>query len=135
MIVQHKRNCRADYQRKDTIMTNIGSDETKKIPAGRWAEWCGTFTNGNRGRLIKIELVSDELGAEPLADGAALIAVDFDPAGKGKNFVISTGDETAPSTHVIARPVALWQAQGENGLVVSLEIEAEGGSRTIITLN
>jgi hypothetical protein len=38
MIVQHKRNCRADYQRKDTIMTNIGSDETKKIPAEHWKE-------------------------------------------------------------------------------------------------
>jgi hypothetical protein len=36
---------------------------------------------------------------------------------------------------VITKPVALWQAQDENGMVVSLDIEAEGGSRTVITLN
>ena len=69
-------------------------------------------------------------GATPLP-----MATDYDPAGKGNNFVISYGDEAAPSSHVIAKPVALWQAQDENGLVVSLEIEDAGGSRTIVTLN
>jgi len=116
-------------------MTNIASDETKKIPADRWAEWSTTFTNGNRGRLIKIEIVGDEVGAEALADGTTLVALDYDPAGKGNNFVISYGDEVAPSSHMIAKPVGLWQAQDENGLVVSLEVETEDGSRTIVTLN
>jgi len=116
-------------------MSNITPDETKKIPAGRWKAWCETFTNGNGGRLVNIEIVSDELGAEPLADGAALVAIDYDPVGKGNNFVISYGDKTVPSSHVIAKPVALWQAQDENGLVVSLDIEAEDGIRTIVTLN
>ena len=115
-------------------MANIAPDETKRIPSERWEAWCGTFTNGNHGRLIRIEIVSDELGAEPLADGAALVAVDYDPAGKGNNFVISYGDEAAPSRHVVAGPVALWQAQDENGLVVSLEIEDERGGHTIVTL-
>lgn len=115
-------------------MANIASDETKRIPSERWEAWCGTFTNGNRGRLIRIEVVSDELGAEPLADGAALVAIDYDPAGKGKDFLISYGDAQAPSRHVIDGPVALWQAQDENGLVVSLEIEDQGGGRAIITL-
>jgi len=109
--------------------------DAKKIPAERWAKWADTFTNGNRGRLLKIEMVSDELGAESLADGAALVAIDYDPAGKSNSFLISYGDETAPSSHVVAGPVALWQAQDENGLVVSLEIEAEDGSRTVVTLN
>jgi hypothetical protein len=116
-------------------MANIASDETKRIPSERWEAWCDTFTNGNRGRLICIEIVGDELGAELLVDGSALLAIDYDPAGKGKDFVISYGDEAAPSSHVITDPVALWQAQDENGLVVSLEIEDEGGSRTIVTLN
>ena len=116
-------------------MADIASDETKRIPSERWEEWCDTFSNGNRGRLIRIEVVSDELGAEPLADGAVLVALDYDPAGKGNNFVISYGNEEAPSSHVIAGPVALWQAQDENGLVVSLEIEDEGGGRTIVTIN
>ena len=108
---------------------------SKEIAAERWEAWCDTFTNGNRGRLVGIEMVSDELGAEPLAEGAPLVAIDYDPAGKGNNFVISYGDEAAPSSHVVADPVALWQAQDENGLVVSLEIEDERGGRTIVTLS
>ena len=117
------------------MMTNIASDETKIIPTERWAEWSVTFTDGNRGRLLKIELVGDEVGAEPLVDGAALVALDYDPADKGNNFVISYGVETAPSSHVVAGPTAVWQAQDESGLVVSLDIEVEGGNRTVITLS
>ena len=113
----------------------MATTETKKIPAERWAEWGDTFTNGNRGRQIRIEIINDELGAEPLADGAALVALDYDPAGKGNRFATSYGDEAAPSSHVMAKPMALWQRQDENGLVVSLEIEAKDGSRTVVTLN
>ena len=116
-------------------MSNISSDETKKILTEQWEEWCSTFTNSNRGRLVRIELISDALGVQSMVDGAALVALDYDPAGKGKNFVISYGDEAAPSSHIIAGSVALWQAQDENGVVVSLEIEAEDGSRTIITVS
>jgi hypothetical protein len=116
-------------------MGNISSAETKKIPTERWKEWCDTFTNANRRRQLRIEIVSDELGAEPLVDGAALVALDYDPAGKGNNFVISYGDEAAPSSHVIAKPATLWQGKDENGLVLSLEIEAEDGSRTVITVS
>ena len=53
-------------------MANIASDETKRIPSERWEAWCDTFTNGNRGRLIRLELISDELGVEPMVEGAAL---------------------------------------------------------------
>jgi hypothetical protein len=115
-------------------MSDHTPSTTRDIPADRWEAWCDTFTNGNRGRLIRIEIVGDELGAEPLVDGAVLVALDYDPAGKGNNFVISYGDEAAPSSHVVADPVALWQAQDENGLVVSLEIEDQRGGRTIVTL-
>jgi hypothetical protein len=115
-------------------MGKIASDETKEIPQERWAEWCDLFTNGNRGRLIGIEIVDDESGAQPLADGVALVAIDYDPEGKGNDMVISYGDEEAPSRHTVAGPVALWQAQDRNGVVVSLEVENEHGGRTIVTL-
>jgi hypothetical protein len=115
-------------------MGKIASDETKAIPVERWGEWCDLFTNGNRGRLIGIEIVDAELGAQPLADGVALVAIDYDPEGKGNDFAISYGDEQAPSVHTVAGPVALWQAQDQNGVVVSLEIEDERGGRTIVRL-
>ncbi|MFN2185330.1 MAG: DUF5335 family protein [Anaerolineae bacterium] len=115
-------------------MRTIASDETKEIPAERWEEWCDLFTNGNRGRLIGIETVDAESGAQPLTNGVALVAVDYDPEGEGNDFVLSYGDEQAPSRHTVAGPVALWQAQDQNGVVVSLEIEDERGGRTIVKL-
>jgi myo-inositol-hexaphosphate 3-phosphohydrolase len=115
-------------------MGKIASDETKEIPVERWEEWCDLFTNGNRGRLVGIEIVDDELGAQPLADDVELVAIDYDPAGKGNDFVLSYGDEGAPSRHIVAGPVALWQAQDRNGVVVSVEIQDVRGGRTIVTL-
>jgi hypothetical protein len=115
-------------------MGRITSDETKAIPVERWGEWCDLFTNGNRGRLIGIEIVDSEMGAQTLADSVTLVAIDHDPAGKGNDFVISYGDEGAPTRHTVPGPVALWQAQDQNGVVVSLEIEDERGGRTIVML-
>ena len=106
-----------------------------QIEQAEWQDFFVTFTNGNRGRLVRIELISDALGVQSMVDGAALVALDYDPVGKANNLVFSYGDEAAPSSHVIAGPVALWQAQDENGLVVSLEIESEDGSRKIVTFS
>jgi hypothetical protein len=106
---------------------------TKEIPAEDWGAWCDTFTNGNRGRLIRIEIVGGELGAEPLVDDARLVAIDYDPVHKGDDFVVSYGEEDAPTSHVIRAPARLWQAQDADGLVVALEIEDENGRRTILS--
>ena len=106
---------------------------TKEIPAEGWEAWCDTFTNGNRGRSLSIDLVDDELGDERLAEGLPLVAIDYDPADKGDDFVVSYGQEAAPTSHVIQAPAGLWQAQDANGLVVSLEIEDKSGRRTILS--
>ena len=47
-------------------MSAVAPDEMKNIPADQWEEWCDTFTNGNRGRLIQIELDDDDPDGELL---------------------------------------------------------------------
>ena len=106
---------------------------TKEIPAEGWEAWCDTFTNGNRGRSFNIDLVDDVIGETRLAKGASLVAIDYDPADKGNDFVVTFGDELAPTSHIIRAPVRLWQAQDADGLVVALEIEDESGRRTILS--
>jgi len=115
-------------------MARIATDETKKIARERWKDWCDTFTNGNAGRPISIEIVDNEEGAETLAEDVAFVAIDFDPAGKGDDFVISYGAEATPTRHIVEAPVVLWQGQDVNGRVVALEIEDEEGGHTIVTL-
>jgi len=114
-------------------VSKIASDETKQIPLERWDEWCIAFTDGNRGRMVGIELSNVEFGAQPLTEEIALVAINYDPPDKGNNFVLSYGEEAAPSRHVIEGPVVLWQAQDKNGRVMALEIEDERGTSTIIT--
>jgi hypothetical protein len=114
-------------------MSDSAPTTTKEIPPEGWEAWCDTFTSGNRGRAFSIDLVDDEIGDERLAEGMLLVAIDYDPAGKGNDFVISFGDELAPISHIIRAPVRLWQAQDANGLVVALEIEDESGRRTILS--
>jgi hypothetical protein len=106
---------------------------TKEIPAEGWEAWCDTFTNGNRGRSFGMHLVDDEVGDARLVESASLVAIDYDPANKGNDFVISFGEELAPTSHIIRAPVRLWQAQDANGLVVALEIEEKSGRRTILS--
>ncbi len=116
-------------------MSKIAADETKAIALERWEEWCDTFSSGNRGRLLRIDIVSDKIGAESMAADIPLVAIDYDPVGKGNDMVITYGEEADPSRHLIAAPVALWQGQDENGVVVGLEIEDVDGDHVIITFS
>ena len=46
------------------MMSNDSPAITKEIPAESWEDWFDTFSNGNRGRPVSIELVGDEIGDE-----------------------------------------------------------------------
>ena len=83
--------------------------------------------------MVRLELIDDELGDQPLTQGVPLVAIDYDTPNKGNDFVVSYGDELAPTSHIVQAPVRLWQVQDANGLVVSLEIEDESGRRTILS--
>ena len=114
-------------------MTDHTPTETKEIPAERWVNWCDTFSNGNRGRPLSISTIDDVYGDETLNDEVALVAVDYDPVHKGNDFVISFGEQDAPTSHVVSAPVRLSQAQDADGLVVAVEIEDQNGQRTILS--
>jgi hypothetical protein len=116
-------------------MDKITADETKQIPRAEWEAWCDTFSSGNRGRVLRLEIVGGESGAETVATATPLVAIDYDPVGQGDDRIVSYGEEAGPSRHVIAAPVALWQGQDENGVIVCLDIDNAGGQKTIITLH
>jgi hypothetical protein len=105
--------------------------ENKNIPGERWQDFCDTFSNGNRGRLVSITIISEDVG-EALAEGTIFSAIDYDPVGKGDDFMISYGDQAPLTTHIVYVPVELWQAQDENGKVVALEIIDAEDRKTII---
>jgi hypothetical protein len=107
--------------------------QTKKLEQENWLEFLSIFSNGNRGRLIAIEVDDMAAGEQPLADAAPLFALDYDPAGKGDDLVITTGLDEVDYTHTINAPTEIWEAQDDNGKVVALEVVDGAGSKTIIT--
>ena len=106
--------------------------QTKQIDQGRWSEFLSMFSNGNRGRLVAIEIADIADGDQPLSDAAPLFAVDFDPAGKGDDMVITTGRDDVDYTHKISDPLEIWESQDDNGKVTALEVIDRNGSKTIV---
>jgi hypothetical protein len=86
--------------------------EAKNIRGERWQEFCETYTIGNRGRVVSITIVSEDVG-DLLGKGAVFSAIDCDPVRKGDDFVISYGDQVPLTSHIVYNPVELWQAQDE----------------------
>ncbi len=106
--------------------------QTKKIDQERWSEFLSMFSNGNRGRRVAIEVADMAIGDQPLTDAAPLFAIDYDPADKGDDLVITTGRDEVDYTHKISAPVENWELQDDNGKVVALEVIDRNGAKTIV---
>jgi len=106
--------------------------QTKKIDQGRWSVFLSMFSNGNRGRRVAIEVADLAIGDQPLTEAAPLFAIDYDPANKGDDLVITTGRDEVDYSHKINAPAEIWESQDDNGKVVSLEVIDRNGTKTIL---
>lgn len=106
--------------------------QTKKLDEARWSEFLSIFSNGNRGRMVAIEVADMATGDQPLTEASPLLAIDYDPANKGDDLVITTGRDEVDYSHKINAPVEIWESQDDNGKVVSLEVIDRKGVKTIL---
>ncbi len=91
------------------------------------------YSNGNRGRMVAIEVADLAIGDQPLTEAAPLFAIDYDPANKGDDLVITTGRDEVDYSLKINAPAEIWESQDDNGKVVALEIIDRDGVKTILT--
>jgi hypothetical protein len=106
----------------------------KQIPSERWVEFFDMFSNGNRGRLIAVEIVDLDLGDQTLISNAPLMAMVYDPVGKGNDLVIETGRDTVSYGHTIDAPTEVWTGQDSSGVVQALKILDAQGRQTLVRL-
>ncbi len=106
----------------------------KQIPAEQWIEFFDTFTNGNRGRLIDLEVVDREFGDETPVKEQPLWSLIYDPANKGNDLTIEIGRDQVAYGHTIEAPNEVWQEQDDNGKVVALGIKADDENQAIVRL-
>ncbi|MBE9043561.1 DUF5335 family protein [Pleurocapsales cyanobacterium LEGE 10410] len=106
----------------------------KQIPQERWVEFFDQFTNGNRKRLIKLEIVDRESGDLVAIKNAPLWSLVYDPVDKGNDLTIETGRDEVNYAHTVLAPKIVWERQDSNGKVTALEIIDEGNTQTILHL-
>ena len=106
-----------------------------QISQGDWKDFFVTFSNGNRGRMLSVEVLDSESGGTGQMRQGKLMAVDYDPVGKGNDIVVTTGDTEVEYTHSIEAPVEVWKAQHDSGAVGALEIIDQSKVKTILSLS
>ena len=102
------------------------------IKQSDWSDFFTTFSNGNRGRQVSIEIFDPESGSTGQANEGPLMAVDYDPSGKGNDIVITTGKDTIDYSHTITAPVEVKQEQADDGKVAALEIVDQKKATTVL---
>ncbi len=110
-------------------------DINKSIPRARWGEFFDQFSDGNRGRHISIEIINSELGDEELIQNAPLMAMVYDPVGKGDDLVIETGKDEVNYAHTVDSPTEVLTGQDSNGLMLAVSIADAAGTKTLIKLS
>jgi hypothetical protein len=107
---------------------------TTQIPQDQWQDFFVTFSNGNCGRMLSMEIFDTEIGDIASSKQGKLMAIDYDPAGKGNDIVVTTGVDEVGYSHTINAPVEVWKAQDESGQIGALEIIDQNNVKTILSL-
>jgi hypothetical protein len=104
-----------------------------QVPREEWQDFLVTFSNGNRGRELSLEVFDGDSGDAGQAKQGKLMAVDYDPVDKGNDIVLTTGVDEVDYTHTIKAPVEVWKAQQDSGEVAALEIIDQNNVKTILS--
>lgn len=107
---------------------------TTQIPQEQWKDFFVTFSNGNCGRVLSLEIFDAESGDISASNQGKLMAVDYDPVGKGNDIVVTTGVDEIGYSHTINAPVEVWKAQNDDGQIGALEIIDQNSVKTILSL-
>jgi Family of unknown function (DUF5335) len=104
----------------------------KSVLIERWGEFFDQFSDGNRGRHISIEIMSSEFANETLIKSAPLLAMIYDPLGKGNDLTIEVGKSEVDYAHTIDAPVEVLTGQDSNGKMMAVSIKDAAGTQTLI---
>ncbi len=107
---------------------------TKSVPHESWGEFFDQLSNGNRGRHISIEVITDEFGDEELIQNAPLMAMIYDRPGKGNDLVIETGKNEVTYAHTVDAPTEVLTGQSESGRMLAVWISDAAGTKTLVKL-
>lgn len=109
--------------------------QTKQIPKSEWPSFLDRFSRQHEGWLVKLEILSPELGAQVEETGMALEGLtDEWDEGEGNTIMIMVGNQPyAHVTHSIRHPTEVSLEQTEEGADAALAIKAADGRTALLS--
>lgn len=107
-----------------------------EIQRDNWKDYFEEFSKRNAGRPVRLEVMSEELGAQPEAEKLPLEGITFESRGSLSSVEIMLGRSTAADerhlTHTVSNVERIVPKPGDDGREEALDIESSGGTRTIL---
>ena len=108
---------------------------TEEIPRKQWKDFFDSFSRRHEGWLVTLQLLSEDLGAQPAVEVLSFAGISANSSDVGDSFVISLARSTAEHvTHMVQHPQRVWLLRTDELESVSLEIEAQDQSRTLLSI-
>ena len=106
---------------------------TVMIPRADWREKLDQFSLSHDGWRVSLELLDQELGAQPEIDDLPLRGVTAELTDRDSTITIAAESKNkAQITHIIHKPIDVRLEQNEQGADMALEIEAKDHSKAIL---
>jgi hypothetical protein len=106
---------------------------TKEIPRAEWSAFFDSFSRRHEGWRVTVEVIGADIGAQEEARELALEGITAELKNGESTIEIMIGREPEDHiTHTITAPTHVRVKQTATGADEALEIEAEGGVRTLV---
>lgn len=110
---------------------------TREIPMQQWAGFFDTLSRAYEGWRTTIELLSPDLGDQPVAQDVLLQGISYETQGtRAGDILVETGDRPdSYLTHTVPRATHVHITDSTPGNEVDIEIESADGPVTLVRLH
>ena len=106
--------------------------ETKHIPTDQLSRYFDAFSKrflmSGSPTAADVEVVGRNIGDQPLATGARLLGVDYDPHTNALELELGSGE------HRAYKPREVWAVEEADGFISGLEIVRRDGARELVNI-
>lgn len=109
---------------------------TQEIARDHWLEYFNDLAKLYQNWTVTVQVLDRELGDQRIIDDLPLQGISYDPAGsQAGDILIEAGDAGMPfEVHLVHHPRVVRAAATQPGAEADIEIEAEDGIVTLVSL-
>lgn len=107
----------------------------REIPRTEWIRFLDDFTRDYQGWQVRVEVQDAGSGPQVAVDDLPLQGVAADHRRGSPDVAVIVGEEANPAlTRIIHGAKRLWVEETAAGNIAAIEIDAGGGSKTLVRL-